>query len=68
MPTPEEQNDQAEPRVPVGGLQIAGLILVTLALLAVYNNVQNIRRAHIETVTVAPIAATPTPVPAAPAP
>ncbi|HMJ06938.1 MAG TPA: hypothetical protein VK474_11830 [Chthoniobacterales bacterium] len=41
-----------ESPAPRGGLQLMGLILVCMALLAVYANVQKTRRAQIETVTI----------------
>jgi hypothetical protein len=49
-------------RVPRGGWLAMGLILLAMALLAVYSNVQKARRAQIETVTITPAAsAVPTP-------
>ncbi|MEP6822538.1 MAG: hypothetical protein ABI946_09335 [Chthoniobacterales bacterium] len=55
-----------EPLVPAGGLQVMALILVAMTLVAVYSNVQRVRRGQIETVTIAPAA--PTATPASPAP
>jgi hypothetical protein len=55
----------APERVPVRGMAMIAIILISLALLALYANVQKFRRDKIETVTVTPIA-TPTPSPSAP--
>lgn len=43
-----------------------GFILVALALVAVYANVQKLRRPQIETVTITPAASTPVPTPSPP--
>ena len=43
-------------RAPRSGLQLMALILVALAGLAIYSNVQKARREQIETVTIAPAA------------
>jgi hypothetical protein len=43
-------------RAPRSGLQLMALILVAMAGLAIYSNVQKARRAQIETVTIAPAA------------
>lgn len=43
-------------RAPRSGLQLMALILVALAGLAVYSNVQKGRRGQIETVTIVPAA------------
>ncbi len=51
-PTPE--------RVPSRGLVVIAAILIALALIALYANVQKSRRDKIETVKVTPVA-TPTP-------
>jgi len=48
--------------VPARGLTMIATILIAMALLALYANVQKYRREKIETVTVTPIA-TPTPSP-----
>ena len=66
MEAPEKETREPEAMLPAGGLQWAGLILVAMALSAIYANVQNARRAQIETVTIAPAAPTPTPSPSAP--
>ena len=47
--------------VPARGLAVIVIILLAFALLALYANVQKFRRGKIETVVVAPIAATPSP-------
>ena len=50
--------------VPPGGIIVMAIILVALALLALYANIQKWRREKIETVVVTPIAtATPSPTP-----
>ena len=49
-------------RVPARGLIVIAIVLVAFALLALYANIQKLRRDKIETVTVTPIA-TPTPSP-----
>ncbi|MDQ3119755.1 MAG: hypothetical protein M3Q89_09360 [Verrucomicrobiota bacterium] len=48
------------------GLQLMALILAVMALLAVYSNVQKARLDKIETVTILPVPATPSPTAAAP--
>ena len=58
LPTPE--------RVPPGGIVVIAIVLLAFALVALYANVQKVRRNKIETVTVLPVA-TPTPSPAVPA-
>lgn len=60
-PVPEKPPATAAPR---RGLQLIALILVIMALLAIYANVQRARRAQIETVTISPVAS-PTPSPSA---
>ncbi|MGI9086604.1 MAG: hypothetical protein ACR2HH_02520 [Chthoniobacterales bacterium] len=57
----------APTRAPRSGLQLMALVLVVMALLAIYANVQKARRADIETVTIIP-APSPVPSPAATAP
>ena len=52
--------------VPARGLVMIGIILIAVALVALYANVQKLRRDKIETVTVTSIAATPAPSPNAP--
>jgi hypothetical protein len=49
-------------RVPARGLVVIAIVLVAFALLALYANIQKLRRDRIETATVTPIA-TPTPTP-----
>ncbi|MDQ2658813.1 MAG: hypothetical protein M3Y03_00155 [Verrucomicrobiota bacterium] len=46
---------------PKRGLQLMAIIVLVLALLAIYSNLQRWRRANFETVTVIPAAASPTP-------
>jgi len=55
VPSRVQQKD-AKPASPVprGGLQIMGLVLIVMALLAVYSNVQKARRHTIETVIITP--------------
>lgn len=48
---------------PARGIALIVIILGAFALLALYANVQKLRRDKIETVKVTPIAATPTPSP-----
>ena len=54
--------------VPKGGMIVIAIILVSMALLALYSNVQKLRRDKIETVIVTPVAPTPTPSPTVPLP
>ncbi|MEO5721622.1 MAG: hypothetical protein ABIR71_09155 [Chthoniobacterales bacterium] len=61
-----EETEKSEAVLPAGGLQWMGLIVVALALFAIYANVQRARRPQIETATIQSIAPTPTPAPAAP--
>ena len=66
MPRPEEQKNAAESnRAPRGGIRLMIIIVVAMALLAIYANVQKGRRSEIEKVTIIPIA---TPPPASPSP
>ncbi len=58
-------------RAPRSGLQLMALVVVVMALLAIYANVQKARRDQVETVTVipapSPVASiAPSPTPAAP--
>lgn len=51
-------------RVPPGGILVMAIILIAMALLALYANVQKWRRDKIESVIVTPVAtATPSPTP-----
>ena len=64
MPSPPEEEDvKPTSPAPRAGLLLMGLILVVMALLAIYSNVQKARRDQIETVTIipAPPASTATP-------
>jgi hypothetical protein len=67
--TPADEPTPAAPktRAPRHGWLVITLILVAMALLAVYSNVQRARRGQVETVTIAPPPpkASPTPSPAA---
>jgi len=56
------------PPVPKGGMIVIAIILLAMALLALYSNVQKFRRDKIETVIVTPVASTPTPSPTVPLP
>jgi hypothetical protein len=46
---------------PARGIAVIVIVLSAFALLALYANVQKLRRDKIETVKITPIAATPTP-------
>jgi hypothetical protein len=52
-------------KVPQAAIRAIIVILVTMALLAIYANVQRLRRDKLETIIVTPLA-TPSPSPAAP--
>ena len=66
MPRAEEQKNPAESnRAPRSGIRLMIIILVAMALLAIYANVQKARRNTIEKVTIIPVA---TPPPASPSP
>jgi hypothetical protein len=66
VPSAEEQQNSIEPtRAPRAGLRLMIIIVVAMALLAVYANVQKGRRKEIEKVTIIPVA---TPPPASPSP
>ena len=66
MPQAEEQKRTAESnRAPRAGVRLMIIIVVAMALLAIYANVQKSRRSQIEKVTIIPIA---TPPPASPSP
>jgi len=54
-----------DPKAPKIAIRAIIVILVTMALLAIYSNVQKWRRDNLETVIVTPVA-TPSPSPAAP--
>lgn len=57
--SPAEKNIPPASRAPRNGLILMGLILLAMALLSVYSNVQKARRDQIETVTI--LRATPAP-------
>ena len=66
MPQAEEQqNPVKSSRAPRAGVRLMIIIVVAMALLAIYANVQKSRRSQIEKVTIIPIA---TPPPASPSP
>ena len=62
-PAEEQQNAVESQRAPRSGLRLMIIIVVTMALLAVYANVQKGRRDKIEKVTIIPIAISPSPSP-----
>ena len=57
MPSPEEEREFV--RAPKAGIKLMAIIVIAMALLAIYANVQKARRGQIEKVTVVP--ATPAP-------
>lgn len=60
MPPAEEQKNAAESsRAPRAGVRLMIIIVIALALLAIYANVQKARREKIEKVTIIPVATTP---------
>ena len=60
MPTVEEQKNAAEPnRAPREGLRLMIIIVIAMALLAIYANVQKARRGKIEKVTIIPASTAP---------
>ena len=66
MPRAEEpQNAVESTRAPRAGVRLMIIIVVAMALLAIYANVQKARRSEIEKVTIIPVA---TPPPASPTP
>lgn len=66
MPRAEEQQKAAESkRAPRAGVRLMIIIVVAMALLAIYANLQKARRNEIEKVTIIPVA---TPPPASPSP
>lgn len=65
----DRNNSVATSRVPRGGRLAMIVILVAMALLSIYSNVQKARRHRIEQVTITPaasVSAPPTPTPAQP--
>lgn len=63
-PPNEPENAAAESRAPRTGVRLMIVILIGLALVAIYANVQKSRRDQIESVTLYPFAtATPEPAP-----
>jgi hypothetical protein len=66
VPRAEDQKNAAEShRAPRAGIRLMMIIVVAMALLAIYANVQKARRNQIEKVTIIPVA---TPPPASPSP
>jgi hypothetical protein len=66
VPRTEEPKNAAESnRAPRAGVRLMIIIVVAMALLAIYANVQKARRKELEKVTIIPIA---TPPPASPSP
>jgi hypothetical protein len=66
VPPAEQQKNATESnRAPRAGIRLMIIIVVAMALLAIYANVQKSRRNQIEKVTIIPIA---TPPPASPSP
>ena len=63
----DAENDAHESRAPRLGVKLMVVILIGLALVAIYANVQKARRDKIERVTITP-ASTTTPAPASPVP
>ena len=61
MATADDQPEAS--RAPRSGLVLMLVILVALALVAIYANVQKARRDTIEKVTIIPVSATPAPSP-----
>jgi hypothetical protein len=61
----EQQNAAGSTRAPRAGVRLMIIIVVGMALLAIYANVQKARRNEIEKVTIIPIS---TPPPASPSP
>jgi hypothetical protein len=64
-PAEEQQNPVKSSRAPRAGVRLMIIIVVAMALLAIYANVQKARRKQIEKVTIIPVA---TPPPASPSP
>jgi hypothetical protein len=59
MPTADDQPEAS--RAPRSGLILMLVIVVALALVAIYANVQKARRDKIEKVTIIPVSGTPSP-------
>jgi len=57
------ENDANKSRAPRLGVRLMIIILIGLALVAIYANVQKVRRDKIERVTVTPASAAASPVP-----
>jgi hypothetical protein len=62
-PPDEQEQSPGSSRAPRGGLRLMIIIVIAMALLAVYANVQKVRRDKIEKVTVIPISASPSATP-----
>lgn len=62
MPADQKTRTTPAPSLaPRRGLQLMALIIVVMALLSLYSNVQHARREQIETVTILPAPPRPTP-------
>ena len=60
MEPEEKQKDSvSSSRAPRAGVELMIIIVVAMALLAIYANVQKARRATIEQVTITPVSAAP---------
>ena len=62
MPPAEDGSEGS--RAPKTGIRLMIVIVISMALLAIYANVQKARRDQIEKVTIIPISASPSPAPA----
>lgn len=64
MASPNQQQDTAKSfRAPRSGVRLMIIIVVAMALLAIYANVQKARRNEIEKVTIIPVAISPSATP-----
>lgn len=64
-PANEQQNAAKSSRAPRSGVRLMIIIVVAMALIAIYANVQKARKDEIEKVTIIPVATAP---PTSPAP
>ena len=65
QPAGDQETSTESSRAPRAGVRLMIVIIVALALLAIYANVQKARREKIEQVTIIPVTSTP---PASPSP
>lgn len=65
QPAEEQKNAEDSSRAPQAGVRLMIIIVLAMALLAIYANVQKARRDKIEKVTIIPV---PTAAPASPSP